>query len=101
MPHTDYTDTFPMWHGNTILFHFRSRPRASPEYLQLRAWTVEQIEQLTHFTEFDVMWPSLGPDAIIFENGGYLYLFDLATQQSTNSRFTCRRRDLAMKHGRT
>ena len=26
------------------------------------------------------MWPSLGPDAIVFENAGYLYTFDLQTQ---------------------
>jgi len=41
-----------------------------------------QIKQLTHFTDFDVNWPSLGPDSIVFENGGFLYLFDLASQQS-------------------
>jgi len=36
---------------------------------------------LTHFDEFDVMWPSLGPDAIIFENAGYLYTLDFQSKQ--------------------
>ena len=27
------------------------------------------------------MWPSLGPDSIIFENGGYLYTFDFQSKQ--------------------
>ena len=28
-------------------------------------------------------WPSLGPDAIVFENGGFLYVFDLKTEKAT------------------
>jgi len=80
VPHTEWTDTFPMWHGDTIYF---SSDRGAEHRLNLYAYNVgsRRITQLTHFTDFDVMWPSLGPDAIIFENGGYLYLFDLATQQ--------------------
>ena len=27
------------------------------------------------------MWPSLGNGAIVFENGGYLHLYDLASKQ--------------------
>ena len=27
------------------------------------------------------MWPSLGPDAIVFENAGYLYTFDFQSKQ--------------------
>ena len=72
IPHTDYTDTFPMWHGNTIYF---TSDRGPEHRLNLYSYDVgsKQVEQLTKFDEFDVMWPSLGPDAIIFENGGYLY----------------------------
>ena len=80
VPHTDWTDTFPMWHGNTIYF---TSDRGSDHRLNLYAYDLgsKQIEQLTHFTDFDVMWPSLGPDAIIFENGGYLYTFNLQGKQ--------------------
>ena len=45
------------------------------------------------------MWPSLGPDAIIFENGGYLYSFDLQTRQPKKlTIYVSGERDQAMKH---
>ncbi len=79
IPHTDYTDTFPMWRGNTIYF---TSDRGPEHRLNLYSYDTasKQVEQLTKFTEFDVMWPSLGPDGIIFENAGYLYTFDLQTR---------------------
>ena len=80
LPHTEWTDTFPMWHGNTIYF---TSDRGPEHHLNLYSYDLssKQIEQLTHFTDFDVMWPSLGPDSIIFENAGYLYTFDLQSKQ--------------------
>ena len=80
VPHTDWTDTFPMWHGNTIYF---TSDRGPEHHLNLYGYdlSTKQIEQLTHFDEFDIMWPSLGPDAIVFENGGYLYTFDFQSKQ--------------------
>jgi tricorn protease len=80
IPHTEWTDTFPMWHGDTIYF---DSDRGPEHRLNLYSYNLasKQITQLTHFTDFDCNWPSLGPDAIIFENGGYLYVFDLATQK--------------------
>jgi tricorn protease len=98
VPHTDYTDTFPMWHGNTIYF---SSDRGPEHRFNLYSYDLgsKQVEQLTHFTDFDVMWPSLGDSSIIFENGGYLYLFDLASHQSTKLTITLPgERDLTMKH---
>ena len=80
LPHEDWTDTFPMWHGDTIYFDSDRGPK---HRLNLYSYSLKtrKIRQLTHFTDFDVNWPSLGPDAIIFENGGYLYLFDLKTEK--------------------
>src|SRR5207249_5982738 len=80
VPHTDWTDTFPMWHGNTIYF---TSDRGPEHHVNLYGYdlSTKQIEQLTHFDEFDIMWPSLGPDAIVFENGGYLYTFDFQSRQ--------------------
>jgi tricorn protease len=82
IPHTDYTDTFPMWHGNRIYF---TSDRGPEHRLNLYSYDLDskQVEQLTKYTDYDVMWPSLGDKAIIFENGGYLYLFDLASRTST------------------
>jgi tricorn protease len=80
VPHEDWTDTFPMWHGDTIYF---DSDRGPEHRLNLYSYSVQsrKVRQLTHFTDFDVNWPSLGPDAIIFENGGYLYLFDLKSEK--------------------
>ncbi len=80
IPHTDYTDTFPMWHGSMIYF---SSDRGGPEHhLNLYSYDIgsKQVTQITHFSDWDVMWPSLGPDAIVFENAGYLYTYDFQNQ---------------------
>jgi tricorn protease len=98
IPHTDYTDTFPMWRGNTIYF---TSDRGPEHRLNLYSYdqTSKQVEQLTKFDEFDVMWPSLGPDAIIFENGGFLYTFDLAARQPKKlTVYVNGERDQTMKH---
>jgi tricorn protease len=80
IPHTEYTDTFPMWHGNKIYF---TSDRGPEHKLNLYSCDLgsRQVEQLTKFTDYDVMWPSLGPDAIVFENAGYLYTYDFSDKQ--------------------
>ncbi len=98
IPHTEWTDTFPMWHGNTIYF---TSDRGAEHRLNLYSYDQgsKQVEQLTKFEDFDVNWPSLGPDAIIFENGGYLYTFDLQTRQPKKlTVYVNGERDPAMKH---
>ena len=98
IPHTDYTDTFPMWHGNTIYF---TSDRGPEHRLNIFAYDLgsKQVEAITHFTDFDVMWPSLGDAAIIFENGGYLYTLDLGTRQATKLTIPLPgERELTMKH---
>ncbi len=74
-------DSFPMWHGDTVYF---DSDRGSDRRMNIWAYDTKtkQMRELTHFTEFDVNWPSLGPDSIVFENGGYLYVFDLATEKA-------------------
>jgi tricorn protease len=75
------TDSFPMWHGDTIYFN---SDRGTEHRMNLCAYDTKTkaVRQLTHYTDFDVNWPSLGPDSIVFENGGYLYVFDLASEQT-------------------
>ncbi len=101
VPHTEWTDTFPMWHGDTIYF---SSDRGPEHRLNLYSYSLasKEVQQLTHFTDFDVMWPSLGPDAIIFENGGFLYRFDLNTQPPRKlTLYLPGDRDLARRHWAT
>ena len=72
------TDTFPMWRGDTLYF---ASDRGPDQRMNLYSQDLRThaTKQLTHFKEFDVAWPSLGGDSIVFENGGYLYVFDLKT----------------------
>ena len=97
IPHADYTDSFPMWHGNTVYF---SSDRGPEHRLNLYSYDLgtKEVKQLTKFADFDVMWPSLGDSSIIFENGGYLYLFDLNSASSTKLTIMLPgERDLTMK----
>ena len=73
------TDNFPMWTGNTVYFT-SDRERT----LNIYAYDLptKAVRKVTNFTEYDVLWPSLGPGAIVFMNGGYLHRLDLATQKS-------------------
>jgi len=98
VPHTEWVDTFPMWHGNTIYFN---SDRGPEHHFNLYSYDLntKQLEQLTHFNEFDAMWPSLGPEAIIFENASYLYTFDLQSKQPKKlAIYLPGERDEAMKH---
>ncbi|HEV2176276.1 MAG TPA: PDZ domain-containing protein [Terriglobia bacterium] len=81
IPHTEHGDTFPMWRGDTIYF---ASDRGPEHRFNLYSYSLrtKEIRQLTHYTDFDVNWPSLGPDSIVFENGGFLYLFDLKTEKA-------------------
>lgn len=76
----DGTDAVPMWHGNTIYF---LSDRDKNQKLNIWAYDLEtkKTRQVTRFSEYDVKWPSLGPDAIVFENGGKLYLLDLSNEK--------------------
>ncbi len=76
--HSDSNDSQPMWHGSTLYF-LSDRDESSRQ--NIWAYDIEKKEtrQVTHFTDFDVHFPSIGPDAIVFEHGGGLQLLDLAS----------------------
>ncbi len=71
-------DIIPMWHGDKIYFLSDRDKRMNLYVYDLNS---KETRQLTHFKDFDIKFPSLGLKAIVFENGGYLYRFDLATEQ--------------------
>ena len=73
-------DEFPMWHGRTIYF---LSDRGKDERANIWSYNLDtkQTKQITNFTDFDIHFPSLGPDDIVFEAGGELYLLDLATEK--------------------
>ena len=80
LPRTKGMDMFPMWHGNAIYF---ISDRDGIMNLYRYDLGNKQTRQLTHYNEYDVKWPSLGPDAIVFENGGLLYSLDLGSEKVT------------------
>ncbi|MGZ5515883.1 MAG: S41 family peptidase, partial [Candidatus Aminicenantales bacterium] len=83
---TDITDNpaldiIPMWSGDRIYF-ISDRDEAKRMNLYVYDLGSKATRKLTNFTEFDIKFPSLGPKHIVFENGGYLYTFDLASEQT-------------------
>jgi tricorn protease len=74
-------DIIPMWKGNNIYF---LSDRGDYQRMNLFVYdlTTKQIKQLTKLTDFDIKFPSLGKDAIVFEYGGYIYRFDFQTEQA-------------------
>jgi tricorn protease len=74
-------DIIPMWKGNKVYF---LSDRDQPFRMNLYSYDLgtKQTKKLTDFAEFDIKFPSLGDEAIVFENGGYIYRFDLATEKA-------------------
>jgi len=80
------TDTIPMWHGDTLYYLCD----AGPEH-RLNIWACDaqggNRRQITKFADFDVKWPSIGPDdgsvgEIVFQNGASLMVLNLATRET-------------------
>ncbi|RPI73353.1 MAG: protease, partial [Ignavibacteriales bacterium] len=72
-------DIIPMWAGNKIYF---ISDRDSRMNLFVYNLDTKETKKLTEFTDFDIKFPSLGDDAIVFENGGNIYKMDLATEKA-------------------
>ena len=74
-------DIIPMWSGERIYF---LSDRDANKRFNLFGYDLKngQTRQLTTFGDFDVKFPSLGAGAIVFENGGCLYRFDLGTEKT-------------------
>lgn len=75
-------EIIPMWAGNKIYF-LADRDPDKRMNLYVYDLATKQIRQLTHYRDFDIKFPSLGDKAIVYEQGGYLYRFDLATDKAT------------------
>ncbi|MCL1934514.1 MAG: PDZ domain-containing protein [Candidatus Azobacteroides sp.] len=75
-----HQDICPMWIGKEI-YYISDRDRI----MNLFCYNTEtkQTRKVTDFNEYDIKFPSLGNQSIVFENGGYIYNFDIATQKAT------------------
>ena len=74
-------DIIPMWSGNSIYF-LSDRDENKKMNLFVYDLTTKETRKLTSFEDFDIKFPSLGPKAIVFENGGFIYRFDLEKKEA-------------------
>lgn len=68
-------DIFPMFVGGKVYF-ISDRGKDMRYNLYSVDPATKKTERHTEFTEFDIKFPSAGKDAIVFENGGFIYKFD-------------------------
>jgi len=76
LPWNNSNDADPMWLGNTI--YFLSDRNYTVNLFSYRLDT-KQLAQLTRHDDFDIMNASAGPDAVVYEQAGYIHLFDVKT----------------------
>jgi tricorn protease len=70
-------DNFPMWQGNTIYFNSDREDGR----MNLYAYDVasERVKRCTHHADWDVEFPAIGGDRIVYGCLGYLYVYDVKT----------------------
>jgi tricorn protease len=79
-PETRSNDTDAMWLGNMV--YFRSDRNGEFNLFSYDTRT-KAVRQLTHYNDFPILSASAGGGRIVFEQGGYLHLFDPASTRST------------------
>ncbi len=79
LPWTTSNDSSPMWVGNSIYF---VSDRNFTANLFSYDFGSKQVKQLTDHSDFDVMNASAGADAVVYEQAGYVHLFDTKTGNS-------------------
>jgi tricorn protease len=83
VPHGDAGELFPMWFREAVFF---VSDRDGVMNLYRYDVATRAVRQLTHYRDYDIKWPSLASDGsgrIAYENGGALYLYDVAGETST------------------
>ncbi|HEY6159310.1 MAG TPA: PDZ domain-containing protein [Gemmatimonadales bacterium] len=78
---SDANNSQPMWHERTLYF---LSDRGPGERANVWAYNLDtdSVRQVTRFTDYDIHFPAIGPSDIVFEQGGRLYLLDLAAGQT-------------------
>ena len=74
-------DTCPMWGPDNHIYFISDRDgRMNLFSTDLGS---KQTKQLTTFKDFDIKFPSIGRESIVFEQAGYIWRYDLASGQAT------------------
>ena len=76
----DGPDSYPMWAGSDV-YYLSEEGESERSNLWRINLTSKQKVQITHFTDYDVRYPSIGPDHIIFQQGADLWLLELSDQK--------------------
>lgn len=82
-------DIIPMWAGDRIYFLSDRGPHRRMN-LYVYELGSKQTRRLTDFADFDIKFPSLGDQAIVFEYAGYIYRFDLESEKADKVRIVIR-----------
>lgn len=71
------TDNFPMWHENSIYFI------SDREFGTLNIYKYDlgsrQVTPMTAYKDYDVKYPSIGPNRIVYQYGETVHLLDLGS----------------------
>ncbi|MFN8444084.1 MAG: PDZ domain-containing protein [Caldilineaceae bacterium] len=82
IPNAGVNDFYPRWLGDTLYF-LSDRNHSMNLFAYERSSSGErQVHQLTHHTDFDVRSLDAGGDALVYEQGGRIHLFDPKTSTS-------------------
>ncbi len=73
-------DEIPMWHQDAIYYLSDKGPEQRFNIWKYDISTKEHT-QITKFPDYDVHTPSIGPEEIVFEAGGSIYLLNLENHQ--------------------
>jgi tricorn protease len=73
----DANDAQPMWYGANTIYFLSDRDAAKRANIWVYDLITDAVREVTHFEEFDVHFPSIGPSDIVFEAGGRLWRLDL------------------------
>ena len=78
-------DIIPMWHEDKVYFLSDRSWR-----MNLFSYDMEtgEIQQETDFETYDIKFPSIGQEAIVFAKGGYLFTYDLTSGDVEKVRVT-------------
>ena len=79
------TNTAPMWYGQRLYF-LSDRDSKRRENIWVYDFKSRQYREITHFTNYDIDFPSLGTggkggDGIVFAQGGALWIIDLPSEK--------------------
>lgn len=73
------TNTAPMWYGRKIYF-LSDRDDRRRENVWAYDLDTKTFREVTHFVDYDIDFPSLGNDGIVFQEGGSLWVLDLPSE---------------------